>query len=292
MNEKLAELYGTNETVSDGDQEKLAAAELAAGLAEEGGLDLDSLSPEQLEALADEVLNNGAEKTAGDESAEEEAEEQAEETTEADPTEEEESAEETEEAEETVEAADDDSKEKVAEADYLGRVMAHAYVQELKEIEKTAGLSDSAKGAGMAAAFTAGKVIGKAKKGYKAAADAAKKGAEHAKKGAGKVGEHMKSHKKKYIGGAAAAAAAGGGAAAYKHHKNKHASGTPALDTLVDARVSEILAANGITEEAEQEKVAESEVDPATALALAVEERALTRLQEMGYEFEAETSEE
>ena len=100
MDPRLAEIYGTAQ-VDDSDLEKAAAAELAEGLAEEdGSIDLDSLNEEQLEYLASQVL------------AEEGAEEEA--------------------------PSEDDSQEKLAEADYLGRVMAHAYVNEIRGIEKQA----------------------------------------------------------------------------------------------------------------------------------------------------------
>lgn len=98
MDAKLAEIYGTNSDVYD-DLEKVAAAELVEKLAAEEGIDIDSLDDDQLEMLAQEVLES--EYGYSDDS-------------------------------------DDESLEKISEADYLGRVMAHSYWQELSEIEKNA----------------------------------------------------------------------------------------------------------------------------------------------------------
>jgi uncharacterized protein with gpF-like domain len=103
MDPKLAEIYGTGKT-AEADIEKLAAAELAEKLSASEEIDVNALTDEDVEALATEVLaaeqgGEGAQETAGD---------------------------------------DTEAQEKVAEADYLGRVMAHAFVQETKEIEKKA----------------------------------------------------------------------------------------------------------------------------------------------------------
>lgn len=96
MDKQLAEFYGTGSTEAE-ELEKMASAELAEALAEEG--DFDGLTDEDLEAAAMEILEDGEE----------------------------------------VEKV---AMEKIAEdydhADRMGRIMAHAYVQELGEIEKTA----------------------------------------------------------------------------------------------------------------------------------------------------------
>lgn len=104
MDEQLAAIYGTNQVIEEEDQEKLAAAELLVKLAEEEGVDINSLNDEEINELMSE-LYTGSEST-------------------------------------TV--VPDDSQEKVAEADFLGRVMAHAYVQEMGEIEKNAGKAGEA----------------------------------------------------------------------------------------------------------------------------------------------------
>lgn len=103
MNEFLAELYGTNDIIASDpseETEKLAAAEFLVKLAAEEGVDLDNLSDDEIGELLAEV-----EKTASGEPE-----------------------------------VDDEAQEKLAEADFLGRAMAHAYVNELSEIEKGAGI--------------------------------------------------------------------------------------------------------------------------------------------------------
>lgn len=80
------------------DLEKTAAAELLVKLAEEQGVDLDSFSDEEVAAMLDDLYAPGIEHT----------------------------------------AEDAEWQEKFAEADYLGRIMAHSMVQELDNIEKEA----------------------------------------------------------------------------------------------------------------------------------------------------------
>lgn len=117
MDGLLAELYGTNEPTDEG-FEKVAHLDFLEKIAEEEGIDLDELSDEDLEELAD-VAAEALDK------AEEEGEEYEDE------------------GEEYVDE-DDMEKEaeaKVEEADFLGRVMAHSFNQELDTIdmEKDAG---------------------------------------------------------------------------------------------------------------------------------------------------------
>jgi len=229
MDAKLAAFYGTN-APDEADVEKLAAAELAEKLAGEESVNLEGMSDEQLEAVAQEILDEGAQ---GEEAEEEKAE---------------------------VTEPEDDAQEKIAEADYLGRVMAHAYVQELKGIDKEAA-----------------KMEGPSKLRFKMhQAGGAAKGM------AGKVGKHLAGHKGKYMGGAAAAAAAGGAAHHFmKKHKEKKSS---AVDTLVEARIAEILEASDIDpaslKKVEQEKT--SGADPKEVLAQTVEQRAWETLAQYG----------
>lgn len=124
MDPKLAEIYGTNE-VSEYDVEKLAAAELAEELSESDDANIDGMTEDDVEALAAQVLTE-------------------------------------EQGEEYVE--DDDSLEKISEADYLGRVMAHSYVQELRGIEKQAAEDSVNKHRG-AANIVGGSVAGEKEKG-------------------------------------------------------------------------------------------------------------------------------
>lgn len=287
MDPKLAAIYGTNQE-TDADLEKLAAAELAEGLANDDEVDTDGLTEEELEAVAQDVLNASSE-------------EGAEEGGNID-------------GEQEKTSAAEQAQEKLAEADYLGRVMAHSYHQELQKIaaaeqEKTAGMT-SGQRVGQAVKSKGGKFLSslgdiasgkQAREGFAAAkkskgtADAAKamasksimsaKGKERA--GAA-IGKHMGAAaeaKKSGMRGAAkttalyggAAAAAGGAAAAMKKKQSS------AMDTLVEQRAMEILEASGIDpdELAEvdgQEKVS----DPREALASAVDERAWALLGQYG----------
>ncbi len=239
MDAKLAEVYGTNKP-DETDVEALATAELATKLAAADQVDLEGLSDEEAESLAAQIIGSDADDTS--EKEDEEKEEKSEEPQE----------------EETKEA-----QEKIAEADYLGRVMAHAYVNERREIEKEAGKMDNLKGAASAAG-------------------------KKAKETGGKVLSHLGSHKKKYMGGAAAAAA--GGFAASKM-KKKAASAEPeqvsALDQLALARAKEILKENGF-EDAPQEQEKKSSVseEKAALLEQKVQERAVQMLVDAGYTFE------
>lgn len=287
MDAKLAEIYGTNQ-VDETDIEKMAAAELAEELAENEEANIDGMSEEQIEALAEQVL-------AGDDSSEEYYEE-------------------------TEEGIEKESQEKLAEADYLGRVMAHAYVNELRGIEKEARWQHKTE---------AGKAVFKPGQGHKSKADraTAKQWATESNKGLnqkgdalklkqmradraraegaaaqkakslggrmsaakGKVmsalkgaGKHIGKHKLPYGLGAAGALAAGG---AYMAGKRKESS---ALDTLAEQRALEILEENGIDLN-ETEKV--SSANEYDVLAQAVEQRAFDLLAEAGY-IETEEGEE
>jgi hypothetical protein len=273
MDPKLAEMYGTNQP-DEADLEKLAAAELAEGLAGDDQIDVDNVSEEELEAMAQGVLEGGEEQPEGDEPA-------------------------------------DEDQEKIAEADYLGRVMAHSYVQELRGIEKEA----SAKGvaaakATKALASTAKKMTNKANKrmtfGQRASSEL--RGVVQGRKAAyHEAGQDLKSAVKGRIKGlpgkmstkerlqalgsaakgvapelAAGSLAVGGGAYAAKKHMDKESS---ALGTLVESRAAQILEASGIDPETlqpmqEQEKVS----DANDVLTAAVEQRAWELLDQLGFE--------
>jgi len=104
MDDFLAELYGTTETINAGgeDLEKQAAAEFLVKMAQDEGIDLNQLSDDEVGALLYEVEKSAAAGEFGGY------------------------------------AVEDEAQEKLAEADFLGRAMAHAYVNELSEIEKQA----------------------------------------------------------------------------------------------------------------------------------------------------------
>lgn len=268
MDPRLAEIYGTNSEEQTQDTEKVAAAQLAEKLAGDESLNLEGMSEDQIEALAQEVLAQGAE-----------------EQTEA-------AAEETEEAEATEETEEKQASEKLAEADYLGRVMAHSYVQELKNIEKQAGAKE-----------TAGKVMGHVKRhasdvkeGFKDLAHMAKSPRQAASalkdsvKSQGVKGTIKGNKNSLKALGATGLGTAGAGAAA-KKAKDKKSSAVSALDTLAAQRALEILAENGIDYNEETEVEEKTASNPADALAAAVETRAMELLQAEGYEFESEEAE-
>jgi len=129
MDEQLAQIYGTNQSADD-DLEKVAAAELLVKLAAENGINLDALSDQQVGELVTELYKAAEEAPPFPPAAEKKEEPKEEEKKE----EKESPAEEKKEEEAKKEAS-----EKVAEADFLGRVMAHSMVQELRTIEKQAG---------------------------------------------------------------------------------------------------------------------------------------------------------
>ena len=242
MDKTLAEIYGTNQ--SDDDQEKLAAAAAAEELTEDGAIDLDGLTEDDLEEMAAEVLASDA----------------------------------SEETEEETEEVDEDMQEKVAEADQMGRIMAHAFVQERREIEKVAFLDKAKAQAGKASnAIERGerkiekKVVkgakwagGKIQAGAKAAVNS--KAGEFALKHGKKAGKFALKHRGK---GLLLAGAAGGTA-----YATKEAS---AFETLAEQRAQEIFEASGIQEPG-------TETTKYDVLADAVEQRAAEILAEAGYE--------
>lgn len=220
MDPKLAAMYGTN-VLDESDIEKLAAAEFAEQLANDGQIDLDNIDPDQLEALAQDVLGGEDAEVEGDD-------------------------------------AELEDQEKVAEADYLGRVMAHAMTQEMRDIEKTAAHHDDYHG-------PVEKNQGPIQKGR------LRRAGEHVAHHARKAGSNLaggagaKGFKERALGkagqrwavhGTRAGAAATVGAAAFGakkgYNKLKKSS---AIDTLAEQRAYEILAENGI----EIEKVAADE---------------------------------
>lgn len=256
MDERLAAIYHTNEE----SQEKTAASELAEKLAADDGIDLGDLTPEQAEELAQQVVG-GDETPAEDETPPEEGAE----------------------GEKTAEA---EFQEKFAEADFMGRVMAHSLWQELGGIRKEAAFDPEDmkkvpfKYKARGAVRQAGKAIaGAAGKAGGAVAGAAKR-VGGAAAGAGKavggaVAGAAKAHPKKFMAAGAAGAA---GAGFLAGRKSKKSSGTPAFDALVERRVEEIR-----TEVApEQTKQSADEVDPMDRLAAAVEQAAVNRLVEAG----------
>lgn len=130
MDEQLAMIYGTGQEIEETDLEKTAAAELLVKLAEEQGVDLNDFSDEEVGEMLNDLYSGGVEHTAAAAAQPQQPE------------------------------VDQEAQEKFAEADYLGRIMAHSMVQELNSIEKEAGkmgdMASKVKG-------VAGKVWGGAK---------------------------------------------------------------------------------------------------------------------------------
>ena len=130
MDAQLAEIYGTGqEANAEDDQVKLAAAELLVKLAGDNNVDLSQFSDAEVAEMVQE-LQKEAELPPQFQKKEESSEEKKETP---------ESKESSESSSESPEAKKAEAAEKVAEADFLGRVMAHSFAQECKEIEKDAG---------------------------------------------------------------------------------------------------------------------------------------------------------
>jgi hypothetical protein len=131
MNPFLADLYNTAENIGAGpgaadDTEKLAQAAVIDQMLQNEGFSLDQLSPDDLVKVATEIF--GAESPLVKEAGEMPFPPKAEKCKKCD-------------KEECTCPAEKEkeAQEKLAEADFLGRAMAHAYVDELSNIEKKAG---------------------------------------------------------------------------------------------------------------------------------------------------------
>lgn len=266
MNEFLANLYGTAEDIgatAGDDTEKLAQAQIMNEMFEAEGIDVDQLAPETIVKVAESLFGDDNEITPEDVAAEPEA--------------------------------GDEDEQKLAEADFLGRVMAHSYVNEMGEIEKQAA---SVRGAGKAigrgahwlgAKLTpsslaervgarASKGVGRARAAQTAAAGlkgkakarAAKAIASERRQASGRAMTRLR----KGVGyGAAGLGVAGTGAAGYGGYKALKKQS--AMDTLAEQRAMEILAESGY------------DIDNGeTKLANAVEQRAYEMLAAEGFEIE------
>ena len=108
MDAWLSQVYGTGD--NGGDLEKTAQHMMLSKLAEAEGIDLSDLSDEDLDALAQQVAGEG--EGAGEGTVEEGGEE---------------------------EGGEEELQAKFAEADFLGRVMAHSYTNELQKIAAEEG---------------------------------------------------------------------------------------------------------------------------------------------------------
>jgi hypothetical protein len=141
MNQWVAEMFGTAGAGQDGDsgQAKTAQLELFAKLAADEGIDLTTLSPEQVNDLYASTFGKTA--AEGEEEEEEGPEHEAAETPEKEKGEKEEG--DNDEKEAAARAEHEEKKAqvaKLAEAELMGQVMAHSLVRELNEIEKAASM--------------------------------------------------------------------------------------------------------------------------------------------------------
>jgi len=294
MNQFLAEMYGTRETIGapaqSDDTEKLAEAQLLDDALRSEGIDVDTLSPEAILKVAQSLFPEGAlVKAAAEEGEPKEHED--------DETPAHERAEEA--GAKAKEGEGETAEEKVAQADFLGRVMAHSYMQEKAEIEKEAAVSDiagKAKGlahkawGGIQSAAKAEHLRGGLKtmkegKHLKGMGEAAKEMGKHSPKRAKQFGEiagkrlaagaeaHKKGLKGAIRGAAETGGLYGGGAAAIggAGYAAGHKKESSALDTLAEQRALEILDENGIGQNGDEK------------LASAVEQRAWEMLAENGY---------
>ena len=212
MDQFLAEFYGTNgattKTASQEDLEKQASVDLFLKLASEQSIDLSAMPDAQVQALYDNWVSKTAE-------SEEPEKEEA--------------------IEEKAKKEHEEKKayaEKVAEADYLGRIMAHSYVQELSKIaESQEGQTKEALRVHVPPIITdtAHRLVGHSKLQLRKGLEALKGHFEN-------VGKHLggkTSHDALARGIAAHAggAAAVGGGAAVAHHALKKKEGS-AIDQL------------------------------------------------------------
>jgi hypothetical protein len=255
MNEFLAQYFGTNgatETVESTESaEKTAQVELFAKLAEENGIDLDQLTDEQVSDLWQATF---AEKTASDDSDEddkkgdkEEGDKKAPPFAKKDDGDEKKAAAEAEFSEKKAAA------EKFAEAEFLGRAMAHAYVNELEKIAAAARTeTEEVKEAAGTKSMAMLAALEKGRGAAKSVGDAAKKVNEKTKepfqrlarigeggktvpRGVNKVRDAVADHGNKAVAGAAAA---GGVAAASKKKKEASALNELARESAL-AKIAE-----------------------------------------------------
>lgn len=124
MNSWLSELYGTPGAAKEA-ADNTAQLEKFASLAAEQGIDLSALSSDQVRTLYEATF-----KTASDDGDADDKDEGSD-------------AKGTEEEAKAEHEGEKEAQAKFAEADMMGRVMAHALYQELGEIEKSAGVGES-----------------------------------------------------------------------------------------------------------------------------------------------------
>lgn len=113
MDKQLAEIFGTAQPEpTETDMHKIAAAELLVKLAEERGVDLNQFSDAEVAEMVSELYSGEAKVAQADPTIDDVL---------------------------THVSGGVADQEKIAEARFLGKVMAHSMVQELNNIEKQAG---------------------------------------------------------------------------------------------------------------------------------------------------------
>jgi hypothetical protein len=230
MSKFLAEFYGTDGSVKEAaaaaeDTEKMASVEIFMKLAKDQNIDLASMKQEEVNALYNGwVTKTSAATTATTKTAEEEEEEGKEKKKE--------------EAKKEFEEKKA-QQEKIAEADFLGRVMAHSFAQESREIAKTASNLAAAKD-----------FAGKSYMGAKNLGQHAHELKHKATEGAKAVGEHLGKNFTPYAVGAAGAA---GATAGHALGKNKESS---AIEDLASYRAVTLAHENGLDAEEAARKIA------------------------------------
>lgn len=294
MNSFLAEMYGTQESIGapkdSSDIEKVAELQVLDESLRSEGVNIETLDNGTILKLASQLFGENCALVKQAEGEAPSAEHEEEET----PAEEKkEEAKEKEEGDEAVKSAalaelrareasqaqgqsgEETFEEKVAQADYLGRVMAHSYWQEKTAIEKQAAMPEALRKGLEAAKGGASKAFGAAK-GIASKGGEAAKGKAEAMKGSYHEGglKGLVSGHKKTIGGTAAGLAVGGaGAAMAAKGKKKSAS---AIDVLAEKRAMAWAQENGLLEPSDEEK-----------LAAAVDQRAVEMLAEAGIDVAA-----
>jgi hypothetical protein len=281
MNAFLAEHYGTGKTAevqtAQDDLEKQASVELFCKLASEEGLDLNSLSDEQVQGLYDGWLNKAAEE-------EKEKDEEKKKV-------------------EKAEAEHEEKKEsaaKFAEADFLGRVMAHAFTDESEKIAWSAKelgtrAVEGAKGLGKSwLSHVKGENVEAAKQLHRGQLERLYEAGGRHPKGApaAETGKMLLKERAKRVAaiGAPVAAVGAAGAAGVHHATKKESS---ALDEFAFSRAAELAASGGFDPAEAQSKIAAAftldlvedsmKVASAPDLPTAVDIRALELLERVGY---------
>lgn len=267
MNPFLADLYGTAASIgsTDTEQEKLAQAsilEKQASILDEmfvsEGINVDDLAPETIEKVAFSLF--------GDENMIKVAEEDEEE--------------EKKEKKKEKKKDEEEAQEKVAEADYLGRVMAHSYINEMTAIEKqAAGYGEAEKAEHQRISRGVGRALG----GVYGTVGAAGMGSA-----AARTGGSLKARIAKGVGGALVGGALSGGlgyGAGYGGSRLANRIGR-AIGGEGKNKEKQSSALDALAEQRAMEMIQDANQSGEEKLAGAVEQRAFEILAENGYTVE------